>query len=74
LAAGCWLLAAGYWLLAAGCWLLAAGCWLLARCWLLAAGCWLLGELALKGVFSVGFPASLSGGFPHGDSGPLNGR
>ena len=32
-----------------------------------------LGELALKGVFSVGFPASLLGGFPC-DSGPLNGR
>jgi hypothetical protein len=31
------------------------------------------GELAFKGVFSVGFPASLLGGFPC-DSGPLNGR
>jgi hypothetical protein len=32
-----------------------------------------LGELAFKGVFSVGFPASLLGGFPC-DSGPLTGR
>jgi hypothetical protein len=37
-----------------------------------AVGCQ-VGELALKGVFSVGFSASLLGGFPH-DSGPLNGR
>jgi hypothetical protein len=31
------------------------------------------GELVFKGVFSVGFPGSLLGGFPC-DSGPLNGR
>jgi hypothetical protein len=33
----------------------------------------LVGELALKGVFSVGFPASLLGGFPCA-LGPKNGR
>jgi hypothetical protein len=36
-----------------------------------AFGGW--GELALKGVFSVGFPASLLGGFPCA-LGPKNGR
>jgi hypothetical protein len=39
----------------------------------LATASGVLGELAFKGVFSVGFPASLLGGFPC-DSGPLNGR
>jgi hypothetical protein len=35
--------------------------------------CLVVGELALKEVFSVGFPASLFGGFPCA-LGPENGR